>query len=870
MKKLIQLYTLVLFFGTASAQVCNDIPNNTTNPDNPQDYRGSNPTTNYYINKDINNPNEPKLDWREVPYSYHINGTTLCPDVYNPFFADDNNENISHLYDQNPLLRDNHPADGWELLSFDLGINYDGSVSSRTHPCMVLYNKHTGVMRVFFFIAPNAFNEDYTNAKIRVEFNRQDANQFESANLNHMEEVPKPIDLYNKKQNESVPNTINGGLGSNNGIVDCHKGQWMQADFVMAYDPCVCQYSYKRFKIQLNLAKNAVINLTGDLTTNVISNPSNAGTGSANWQSQYKTGYKNVADVTKEAKTYYKNTTETVKFVSTLVPKLSEKAKKIPALLELGKGIPYLGTAIGVFNYFVFKEAEANKPKSPPISYNSTVNISGNITDSIWLTPIDLEVPGSVHSGSSNVIGDIPMYDEPLGVVSLLNTPHIEYSHIKAATIDANGNFNPLPPMEPYPTVTEYKIVDPLELVVNPSSELVLTEAKASLVLTYNNTNQKAFENELNLTQFRNYPYIPGVGLGAQMGYNWSNPASPHVLWTTGYSDWEWKKTENGKANLELIDKDKFYKISYGQAPIGCFNNTSFYLISKDEPNQATLPKVVVRLNITMQHPTTKTYYKFVQSYEVINDHLVPVEREMQYYGVEIEQVQPIDEYSTEGWAYINLLPIIGTSPTNNYFADSKNKLDFLFFENETIGGFVDAWDGIILGDNVTIQNGTWITAGRYIRAESENKFNPEVKMQIGIRDQTCLDDPNNFVVTDATALTTWCQYSSAGTYNPLSTKRDFNADNIEDKTERTYSFNLYPNPTDDAINVEVELRENATYNIEVLDLSGRSVFSRVATSQEFNAATITINTSSFNSGIYFVNVTEGENRMTKRLIIAR
>lgn len=98
MSRIIQLFTAMLLIGVATAQVCDDIPNNTTNPDNPQDYRGSNPTTNYYINKDINNPNEPKLDWREVPYSYHINGTTICPAVYNPFFADDNNENIVHLY----------------------------------------------------------------------------------------------------------------------------------------------------------------------------------------------------------------------------------------------------------------------------------------------------------------------------------------------------------------------------------------------------------------------------------------------------------------------------------------------------------------------------------------------------------------------------------------------------------------------------------------------------------------------------------------------------------------------------------------------------------------------------------------------------
>lgn len=86
-----------LIASIACAQVCPDIPNNTTDPNNPQDHRGNDPTQNDYINKDINDPTQPKLDWMVVPYSYHLNATTICPDVYNPFFADDNNPNIKHL-----------------------------------------------------------------------------------------------------------------------------------------------------------------------------------------------------------------------------------------------------------------------------------------------------------------------------------------------------------------------------------------------------------------------------------------------------------------------------------------------------------------------------------------------------------------------------------------------------------------------------------------------------------------------------------------------------------------------------------------------------------------------------------------------------
>jgi len=92
--------------------------------------------------------------------------------------------------------------------------------------------------------------------------------------------------------------------------------------------------------------------------------------------------------------------------------------------------------------------------------------------------------------------------------------------------------------------------------------------------------------------------------------------------------------------------------------------------------------------------------------------------------------------------------------------------------------------------------------------------------------------------------------------------------DNIAE--EIIYDFNLYPNPTDNLVNVEVYIVDEATYTIEVLDLSGRAIYNRSISSQEFNNATMSINTSSFESGIYFVNVIEGTNRMTKRLVITR
>lgn len=538
--------------------------------------------------------------------------------------------------------------------------------------------------------------------------------------------------------------------------------------------------------------------------------------------------------------------------------------------MKLAKGVPYLGAAIGVLNYFVFQEEKDDKPSTTAVSFNATVNVTGSISHTASTNEVLFEVPGSRYDyfkGSSVNQGETPMYDEPLGVISLLNTPTVEFSNINSAR--SRENPDGLSHItQDFPTVTEYKVVDPLELVINPSSELILEDAKASIVLTYRSTPEKDFENPLTRDQLLNYPYIPGATISQTslfdqaVGWRVSNIGT--------YSDDDWQKAISSDANLELQEPNQYYKISYGQSPLSCFHGKSFYLISEERPTFETLPILVIRLNITMRNPTTGRLYKFVQSYEIDKTKLTEIERETQHYDVDV-----LDSYFFLSEAHhlmsvttdFILQPYIGSIFSNYY--QSGNIKDFRFYENETISGFIDAWDGIVIGDNVIIEPGTWITAGRYIQIHPENKFNPEVKMQIGIRDATCLDEPENFVVSDANYLNTWCELSSAGTYNPVATKRDFITEKGQ-KEEKEYNFNLYPNPTDNLVNIEVDLIDMATYTIDVLDVSGRAIYNRTASSQEFNNNTWSINTSSFESGIYFVNVRQGAHTMTKQLVITR
>ena len=870
MRKFITI-TLLAILGVALGQNCPDIQNNTTDPDNPQ-YNHPDPDI---VDRYINLRNgDPRFNWLEDGLRYDKEGTNVDPpdfcDVDNPFVTIRNDENVDWLFDYDLTKRDNLPSQGWELIVYDFGLKLDGTYSNVEHPHFILYNKYRGTLRVFYYLKEaNFVGHEYDVASVKLSFWGGDEGKQPSI-LNHMEEVPKPLDFYNKGQSEQTSNALDNGQGS-----DLCDGMWMYADFVMAYDPCVCDYKYDRLRVEIMAVNTADLKLTGDLSTSPLTksptispNPPN---GSANTTSPYKTAYKQVGKFGKEAKTYYKKGKDFRDLLVNMADATPPKKKnEILEYSKFAKDIPYLGAAIGLVNLFLMEEEKEDKPSAQSVSFNATVNITGSIDDYGSSEEVVFHVPGSDFgiASSNTKQNEVPLYNEPLGVVSLLKTPRIEFSHSRPQHVNGDGNFQPFAPLIGLPVVTEYSIEDDLELVVNPSSELELTEVKASVVLTYNVNPLKSFENGLLPTELLNYPYVPGATFDVLATATGGFPAI--TLNVGGYANDDWELLEKSNANLELIVSDELYKVSYGQAPITCFSNTNFYLISAEEPTVELLPHIAIRLNITMKHPVTQINYKFVQSYDVDKSQMFEVDRGLQFYGIDGQALIDLEESEplTQQLIPLRLLPIVGPGTGNNIFQTSKNIPDFRFFENETIGGFVDAWDGIIIGDNVTIEPGTWITAGRYIDVQSENNYLGEVHMQIGIRDQTCLDNPNNFVSTGSD-LSTFCDGSATIKYDPVYSKRTEIVES-EEVVARSLDFSLYPNPTDNLANINLPELEAGTYTLTVLDLRGMTVFSETRAYAISGEQTFSIGTADYTSGVYFVTLSQGDLTKTKKLVIAK
>lgn len=79
-------------------------------------------------------------------------------------------------------------------------------------------------------------------------------------------------------------------------------------------------------------------------------------------------------------------------------------------------------------------------------------------------------------------------------------------------------------------------------------------------------------------------------------------------------------------------------------------------------------------------------------------------------------------------------------------------------------------------------------------------------------------------------------------------------------------SLIIYPNPNNGAFNIKLNSSSNQDINVEVFDIRGRSVLSQsFINSGSFNQ---NINLKNVQSGMYLININDGENKATKKVLV--
>jgi hypothetical protein len=88
----------------------------------------------------------------------------------------------------------------------------------------------------------------------------------------------------------------------------------------------------------------------------------------------------------------------------------------------------------------------------------------------------------------------------------------------------------------------------------------------------------------------------------------------------------------------------------------------------------------------------------------------------------------------------------------------------------------------------------------------------------------------------------------------------------IEEIKNATSSFNVYPNPASDLLNVQFEAKFNSIATIKVYDVTGRIVFEQKQVALNGINKHL-INTSGFMKGMYMLEVETGESNLKTRFI---
>ncbi|MBC6993591.1 T9SS type A sorting domain-containing protein [Neolewinella lacunae] len=365
-------------------------------------------------------------DWTQPLYTlyYKIDGTNVTNvNVISPFYDLTNNgePNVEYLQTVPP---DFALEDGWELLYRNFGGPIPGTsgVEFVDAPSFALYNRYSGKVRVMVY-HPSDNSSSFDVMEVRAA-NRDAENEsafiYGSALFSYLETPSAALDQFA---------AFGNGASAFNRYVD--GGVWATLDYVVAYDPCVCEYP-SRIYVESVLRDSQAINL--QLTGTALTEPQvQAGTPANTLQQGYKLAANgfgafgagltsfNKLDGYYEKIRDWKEASENGTANSPR-PTLNVLGEVLPAWFSLGEKV------VSVLKFLTGSKGMASAPRIT--GYSTTFNLQGNgsIVNEDVANPSSYNTPSSeAQNGVQYSDGSDPVYGNPLGVFNLVTTPELRY-----------------------------------------------------------------------------------------------------------------------------------------------------------------------------------------------------------------------------------------------------------------------------------------------------------------------------------------------------------------------------------------------------------------------------------------------------------
>jgi len=782
------------------------------------------------------------FDWTQASWDAFYNG----PDglgvhytLYSPAYDHSGNINILPFVDKTVLCP---PADGWTFIAKNFGTASQG----RNNPYFVLYNKYTGVLRVFYNITNGAANNA---AAITVK--QIGANQ--SAILSNADSKMPALDNFNANVTMRVPNFYSNSNNLNNYY-------WLYADFTMSYDPCVCNKNYL-LNISADLINTANIDW---VTTGTITEPVVTDNQASESSSAFKTAI-SIFQGTKEAgKKAYEDADGFVDdanlFFEKNGPYLINKAKilnghQIAKICEALEVVPEVGAVIGAANFFVSSVKKIINASHPtevkPVIKQALVDLhtTGTITTTTNYGMGQVNIPGS---NLANVApSQLPSYNNPLGVFNLLETPVLEYmlyAPIKAGT---NGQYV-------YETnstgiyIAQYHLKNDLKYAFNPVvlNDYDVQSMEYAILMEYNN-------------------YYP------QMILKQEAQGAPIVIGDQTYYDEYTLEGKCAKDGLEIELNTTYPTLRTKYLPLGMISQQSFFLYLDYNRDIQFSVKLLIHLKKkTGKNVPDKQFYIYTY----------PVKRQLSSsntnmstgycnYSVVLKPIS-IEKNPWGNYPAYFCMGLNGNTPISPVYPASLNSVpyDVVITSNITASRSYTALNSITIDPSVTMAPGTQLT----LYAGNKITYSPAIAANIHPFTYTSYNASlplsyMNRAVPASIADATYC--STVYKANP-STLR-FEEENWTDNSTVVLGNHLrdnFPNPINNGITTfSYSVANSGEVKLVIQDVVGNKVAevvnNKIHGAGEFEVA---YDASSLTPGIYLYTLEINGFSETKRMVIIK
>ena len=227
-----------------------NLPYYSTNPVYSSVPSGSNKTANQF-------------DWRTKEYTlrYKVGGEVIEETTQSPFYSSQTEFSaMAAKYSASGEYmggEDFNHADGWELIKVDFGYANDGTEKEeaklRNTPYMIMYNRFTGKLRVFVYVNNSTIAN---HLKLTLGFDLQNASNsddYQAPNLWSSYLTGVAMDEGANKNSDYMKTTE---------LKTASSSAFYYADFIMNYDPCVCEYE-SNISVRLDVVTEGTLKLVG-------------------------------------------------------------------------------------------------------------------------------------------------------------------------------------------------------------------------------------------------------------------------------------------------------------------------------------------------------------------------------------------------------------------------------------------------------------------------------------------------------------------------------------------------------------------------------------------------------------------------------